>query len=181
MIYMAHALTSMIIDFNNFVSDTNKSIKKSFNFTINEQPNTAYLLGALSVGLIGAMLYRSNVNGIENTDTNATKIIPFSSENTNEYNAYDTPPVETPLLNEPTENTLFDQPSVQDSPQEESPQVDLMNMDNNTEEQSPFDTDDPFKNEPTESDQQTNPFADNIDERPKERKPNDIPIDDDLL
>ena len=30
-----------------------------------------------------------------------------------------------------------------------------------------------------ESDQQTNPFADNIDEG--QEKPNDIPIDDDLL
>ena len=65
MIYMAHTLTNMIRDVNNFISDTNRSIKKTFTFTINEQPNTAYILGAVSVGIIGTMIYRSNGNGIE--------------------------------------------------------------------------------------------------------------------
>lgn len=176
---MAHALTSMIRDFNNFVSDTNKSIKKSLTFTINEQPNTAYLLGALSIGMICTMLYRSNSNGIENTTTNATTFIPFSSDTSNDVGNESDSITETPLLNEPTENTLFNNPVDDSSPLEDSPQVDLMNMDN--QEQSPSDSDDPFKNEPTENTSEANPFASNIDEKPKEKKQNDIPFDDDLL
>jgi hypothetical protein len=65
---MSHSLTTMIRDTNNYISDTNRSIKSNLSFTVNGQPNAVYVLGIFTVGVIGAMIYRSNGNpNIEET------------------------------------------------------------------------------------------------------------------
>ena len=165
---MAHALTNMIRDVNNFISDSNRSIKKTFSFTINEEPSTAYILGAVSVGIIGAMIYRSNGNGIESLSTTASEtIVPFSSSDS----APETP-IDTPLLNEPTEDTLLTQP-FENSQVDNMSSPDIYNMD-----KSPNDsldtensTIEPISNSTDENESDTNIT----------RRRTQIPAEDDLL
>lgn len=121
---MSHTLTNMIRDFNNFISDSNRSIKKTMAFTINEQPNTAYILGAFSIGILGAMIYRSNGNGIENSQSYSETIMPIPIYNETDPEQQNEI-IDQPLLAAPTENAFI--PSISET--QESPPNEFQQMD----------------------------------------------------
>tara|TARA_R110002153_G_scaffold242674_1_gene397925 strand:+ start:3680 stop:4180 length:501 start_codon:yes stop_codon:yes gene_type:complete len=114
----------MIRDFNNFISDSNRSIKKTMAFTINEQPNTAYILGAFSIGILGAMIYRSNGNGIENSQSYSETIMPIPIYNETDPEQQNEI-IDQPLLAAPTENAFI--PSISET--QESPPNEFQQMD----------------------------------------------------
>ena len=121
---MSHTLTNMIRDFNNFISDSNRSIKKTMAFTINEQPNTAYILGAFSIGILGAMIYRSNGNGVENSQSYSETIMPIPIYNETEPEKQNEI-IDQPLFAAPTENAFI--PSISET--QESPPNEFQQMD----------------------------------------------------
>lgn len=163
---MAHTLTNMIRDVNNFISDSNRSIKKTLNFTVNEQPSTAYILGAVTVGVIGAMIYRSNGTGIEVAASTVNESIPEFLPNEQAVNEV---AMETPLLDAPSENSLLPQPV------EDSPPVDIFEMDN-----SPENTSVPLSESALDTPIEP-PIAPPVADQSKPDKQTQIPSDYDLL
>lgn len=141
---MSHAITDMIRDFNNYISDTNKSIKKTFSFTVDEKPVGPYILGVFTIGVIGAMLYRSNGTGavmdvVEEPDNDNTENdeseepLIYNDEPPSDYN--DEPPSEA--INEEipqediSENVASETPDSDEQPMLQSEEL------KNREEQPP--------------------------------------------
>lgn len=170
---MSHSLTTMIRDTNNYISDTNRSIKSNLSFTVNGQPNTAYVLGIFTVGVIGAMIYRSNGNP-SSTEIPPTPVEP--SENV--FLSTETEPDDSKSsffpVTEPSVDTSLPDSSTTTVPystlysSNTTPPISSFSTETNPDETKPDETN-PYETKPDE----TNPDETNPDEtKPDETRTN---------
>lgn len=173
---MSHTLTNMIRDFNNFISDSNRSIKKTMAFTINEQPNTAYILGAFSIGILGAMIYRSNGNGIENSQSYSETIMPIPIYNETDPEQQNEI-IDQPLLAAPTENAFI--PSISET--QESPPNEFQQMDQSVTSDSIQSEDSDSSSEKTEQPKPENEKTQQDTKEKEKTSVDSVVFDDELL
>ena len=173
---MSHTLTNMIRDFNNFISDSNRSIKKTMAFTINEQPNTAYILGAFSIGILGAMIYRSNGNGVENSQSYSETIMPIPIYNETEPEKQNEI-IDQPLFAAPTENAFI--PSISET--QESPPNEFQQMDQSVTSDSIQSEDSDSSSEKTEQPKPENEKTQQDTKEKEKTSVDSVVFDDELL
>tara|TARA_B110000483_G_scaffold142221_1_gene169942 strand:+ start:2662 stop:3162 length:501 start_codon:yes stop_codon:yes gene_type:complete len=166
----------MIRDFNNFISDSNRSIKKTMAFTINEQPNTAYILGAFSIGILGAMIYRSNGNGIENSQSYSETIMPIPIYNETDPEQQNEI-IDQPLLAAPTENAFI--PSISET--QESPPNEFQQMDQSVTSDSIQSEDSDSSSEKTEQPKPENEKTQQDTKEKEKTSVDSVVFDDELL